>query len=143
MGRRDERGLDEAIAAGGRAYVQIALLTLAAGLAVTPAIGWFARDLNAAGMADLRWAWIVGLASFLTLPLLPLRTVVEARQLGYVINLMLIVQSVFITGLSLTLAAFGWGSRARRPLRRPGRGRSTWGWLWASAAPAPACSGWC
>jgi O-antigen/teichoic acid export membrane protein len=109
VGRGDERSLDEAIAAGARAYVRVALLTLAAGLAATPVIGWFARDLNAAGLADLRTAWVVGFASFLTLPLLPLRTVVEARQLGYVVNLMLVVQSVLITGLSLTLAAFGWG----------------------------------
>jgi O-antigen/teichoic acid export membrane protein len=106
---RDDRSLHTTLSAGARAYAKVMLLMIAVGLALTPVIGWFASDLNTEGLVDLRWAWVVGLASLMTLPLLPMRSVVEVRQLGYVVNLMLAAQSVLITSVALVLAASGWG----------------------------------
>jgi O-antigen/teichoic acid export membrane protein len=104
IGLADERALRETVAAGARAYVRVALYTLAVGLALTPLVPRFAKDLIGAEVTDLRMAWVVGLGTFLTLPLLPLRTVIEARQLGYVVNLLLTAQALMITGLSLLMA---------------------------------------
>jgi O-antigen/teichoic acid export membrane protein len=101
--------LRRVVAAGARAYFWVALGTVAAGLAVTPFVHRFARGLNGPMVVDLRRAWVVGLASFLALALVPARTVVEARQRGYVVNLLLTAQSLLITGLSLALAYRGWG----------------------------------
>ena len=45
IGQADERALRETVAAGARAYVRVALVTLAVGLALTPLVPWFAKDL--------------------------------------------------------------------------------------------------
>ena len=70
---------------------------------------WFANGLTPAEAADLRRGWLIQLAAFLPLVLLPMRSVFEARQLGYVVNLLLIGQSLLVTGASLALARAGWG----------------------------------
>ncbi len=109
VGAGDDRALGEAVAAGARAYVRVAVLTAAVGLLLTPVIPWFARDLKGVDAADLRTAWVVGLGSCGTLVLLPLRTAFEARQLGYVVNLLMTAQSLLITGTAVILARAGWG----------------------------------
>lgn len=108
-GTGDERGLRETLAAGLRAYARVVLITLGVGLALTPLVPWFASDLSAEEAADLRMGWLVGLAACPTVLLLPMRTVLEARQRGYVVNLLLTGQAVAITGMSLALAWAGWG----------------------------------
>ena len=105
----DEAALRETVAAGAWAYGKVSLATLAVGLAFTPVVPWLARDLQGADVVDLQVAWLVGLTSFLSLGLLPFRTVVEARQLGYVVNLLLTAQAIGVTLLSLGLARAGWG----------------------------------
>jgi O-antigen/teichoic acid export membrane protein len=105
----DEAALHETVAAGAWAYGKVSLWTLGVGLAVTPVVPWLARDLQGADVIDLQVAWLVGLTAFLSLGLLPFRTVVEARQLGYVVNLLLTLQALGVTLLSLGLARAGWG----------------------------------
>ena len=109
LAQRDEKALRETVAAGARAYAKVSLATAAVGLAVTPVVPWLASDLRGADVTDLKVGWVVGLSSFLSLGLLPFRSVVEAGQLGYRVNLLLTAQSVVITALSLWLAWAGWG----------------------------------
>ena len=105
----DEGALRRTVAAGARAYVGVSLLTVVVGLMLTPFVHRLAAGLTPAMVADLRRGWVIGLASFLSLALVPARTLVEARQSGYVINLMLTAQSLITTGLALVLARADWG----------------------------------
>jgi O-antigen/teichoic acid export membrane protein len=105
----DDRALRRTFAAGARAYAAVSLATVALGLAVTPFVHLLAKGLTGPMRDDLRRGWVVGLGSFLALALLPARVVVEARQCGYVVNLLLTAQSLLVTGLSLLLAWQGWG----------------------------------
>ena len=109
IGRGDDEVLGRLTAAGVRAYLRVSLLMAAAGLALTLAVPWFAAGLPRNGLGDLRRGWLVLLLARLPLALLPFRTVVEARQQGYRINLLLVAQSVLITALALVLARAGWG----------------------------------
>jgi O-antigen/teichoic acid export membrane protein len=105
----DDRTLASTVSTGVRSYLKVSALTLAVGVCLTPVIPRFAVDLNPGEGADLRRAWLVALAAFGSLGLLPLRSVVEARQLGYVVNLLLTAQSLLVTGTALLLAWKGWG----------------------------------
>ncbi len=108
-GQGDLALLRETVSAGTRSYARVSVMTVALGLSLTPLIPVFARDLSGAELIDLRWAWVLGLLAFLSLGLLPLRALIEAKQRGYVVNLALTAQSLAITGLSLFLAREGWG----------------------------------
>ena len=109
MGMGDRQSLDATVAAGIRGYLGVAALTLAAGLLMTPMIPWLAEGLVGPQVADLRRAWLIGLIAFLSLPVLTFRWVIEARQLGYVVTLLLTVQSLMTTAVALVLARAGWG----------------------------------
>jgi O-antigen/teichoic acid export membrane protein len=108
-GERDARATRETIAAGARAYLRVAAAGVVLGLLLTPFIPWFAKDLNPAQAADLRRGWVLQLAAFVPLVLLPFRSLFDARQLTYVLNLLMVGQSLLITGVSLWLARAGWG----------------------------------
>jgi O-antigen/teichoic acid export membrane protein len=105
----NERSLRQTIAAGVRAYLSVTLLTVTAGLALTPLIPRFVSQIMPATVTDLRRAWIIGMIGFLPLGLVPFRAILEARQQGYRVNLMLMGQSLMITVMSLVLAWSGWG----------------------------------
>jgi O-antigen/teichoic acid export membrane protein len=105
----DERDVQRTAGAGIRAFVKVSLGTVVIGLAVTPFVHLAARNVTPAIVADLRRAWMLGLVSFCSLALSPMRNLVDARQNGYVINLTLTVQSLVVTGLSIVLAKAGWG----------------------------------
>jgi O-antigen/teichoic acid export membrane protein len=109
LGQGDERAVRRTVAEGTRAYMRVSLITLAVGAMLTPLVPFFARDLAGPDVHDLQRAWLVGLSAVLSLWLLPLRAVLEARQLGFAVNLALTGQSVAITALSLLLARAGWG----------------------------------
>ena len=109
IGQGDHRTMQETIAAGARVYFCLVLFIMALGLAIAPIVPRFAQGLTASELVDLRHAWILQLAAFATLVSLPLRSIVEAKQLGYVINILLLIQSLLITGLSLVMARAGWG----------------------------------
>jgi O-antigen/teichoic acid export membrane protein len=128
----DERALRRTVAAGARAYFRVALVSIAFGLALTPAVHLLARDLTGPAVDDFRRAWVVGLASFLVLVLVPSRTLVEARQSGYVVNLLLTGQSLLVTGLSLLLAWAGWGITGQAVAQAAGV------WVFSLAATAVA-----
>jgi O-antigen/teichoic acid export membrane protein len=104
----DEANLQGVVAAGLRAYLTIATVTLVLGLAMGLAIDrlvvvpWSDR-------LDLRLAWFVLLLGIPPMALSPYRALAEARQQGYRINLLLIAQSLAIFGTSLGLAWLGWG----------------------------------
>src|SRR5439155_824777 len=82
-------------------YVRVSLTAVVVGLSLTAVIGWAASGLDRAGVADLRWAWVVGLLGFLPLVCIPFRAVLEAEQLGYRVNLVLTAQALLITITSL------------------------------------------
>ena len=109
LGRGDEPALRKTVAVGTRAYLSVSILTVVVGLALVPVIPRFVADLPPRYLPDLRMAWVVGLSGFLSLSLLPFRTVLDARQLGYRINLLMVAQSLLITGVALVLARGGWG----------------------------------
>lgn len=109
IGKGDSRALHETVAAGSRAYVGVSLVAFAVGLAMTPFVHWFTKGIVGPALIDLRTAWVVSLIALPTLVLLPMRSLVDAKQIGYVINLLLLAQSLLITGLSLVFARYGWG----------------------------------
>lgn len=109
LGRRDARALSRTMVAAVRSYLRVSLLLVAAGLALAPVVPWFAADLPRAGLDDLRRAWLVLLLALMPFALVPFRAIVEARQQGYRINLLLVTQSLLITAAALTLARTGWG----------------------------------
>lgn len=109
LAQGDDRGLRQAMAAASQAYLRVALAVVVAGAVVTTILPGLVAGLAPADVTDLRRAWLVGLVGLLTLALVPFRTVVEARQRGYQINLLLTAQSLLITGISLVLARAGWG----------------------------------
>ncbi len=101
------------LAAGARAYALIAVVTFAVGVAAAQWIPRLASGVEASVAIDLKWGWIIGLLGFLSLPLAPLRTVLEARQRGDVVQWLLTSQAVVITGVSLGLAYAGLGIRGQ------------------------------
>jgi O-antigen/teichoic acid export membrane protein len=108
LGRSDEEGLRATLAAGVRAYAWLAMAMLAGGIGLALAIPWLVPV--SSGMAgDLRQGYCIGLLVILLLPLSPFRLLAEAGQKAYVVNGLLIVQSLVITGLALLLARWGWG----------------------------------
>ncbi|WP_406701335.1 polysaccharide biosynthesis C-terminal domain-containing protein (plasmid) [Singulisphaera sp. Ch08] len=106
---RDERALKQSMAAAAQAYLGVSLVTLLAGFCLTPILPRFVAGLSAVDLVDLRRAWWIGLLGLLTLSLVPFRAIIEARQRGYQVNLLLIAQSLLITAISLPLARAGWG----------------------------------
>lgn len=106
---KDERALGQSMAAAAQAYLGVSLATLAAGAGLTSILPRFVSGLSPVDLADLRRAWLIGLLGLLTLSLVPFRAIIEARQRGYQVNLLLIAQSLLITGISLPLARAGWG----------------------------------
>jgi O-antigen/teichoic acid export membrane protein len=107
-GRGEGDRLRVTLATGIRAYAWIALAMLVAGVAmglviprlvpVTPGI-----------RGDLQQGFLLGLLAIVLVPLAPFRLLAEAEQKSYVVNSLLILQSLLITGLALVLAYQGWG----------------------------------
>lgn len=108
LGRGDRRALRGALAAGVRAYLGIMALALVVGAAMTPLITWQVA-VPPGLVGELRLAWLLALLSFLPTALAPFRTLAEADQRGYRVNLLMTVQCLLITALSLALARAGWG----------------------------------
>jgi len=109
LATRDEQDLQQAMASALRAYLGVAIATIGLGVLFTPMIHRFVIGLSPTDVTDLRRAWLLGLSGFLALCLVPFRSIVEARQRGYQINLLLIMQSLLITFVALPLAHANWG----------------------------------
>jgi O-antigen/teichoic acid export membrane protein len=108
LGRSDEDGLRATLAAGIRAYAWLALAMLAGGVGLALAIPRLV-PVSSASAGDLRQGFCIGLLVILLAPLSPFRLLAEAGQRAYVVNGLLIAQSLLITGLALLLAWWGWG----------------------------------
>ena len=104
----DEANLRGVVGAGLRAYLALALTTLALGLGMFLVIDRLVA-VPSGDRTDLRIAWLVLLLGIPPMVLSPYRALADARQLGYRINLLLTAQSLVIFGTSLGLAWLGWG----------------------------------
>lgn len=99
------RGL---IATGLRLYGGVTLLMVAGGalwVVFLPNL----ITLDAVGRGELRAAGVVSLIGFALTPFTVFRYVAESQQRGYVVSLLLTVQSLLTTGLLLLMAHAGWG----------------------------------
>jgi O-antigen/teichoic acid export membrane protein len=108
LGQDDRTAVVDAVRVGVRAYVSAAALMAVVALGLGAAIPVLTRspDWLADELRTGCWIWLLTLV---WLPLAPFRTLGEAGQRGYLINLLLLAQSVTTTGLALAFAALGWG----------------------------------
>lgn len=107
-GRRNVELVRQTLVAGMRAYWRLTLVMLAGGLGLAATITWLV-PVSAANAPDLRRACIIALLSIAFVPLAPFRALVEARQRGYRMNVLRLLQSLLVTALSLAVAWAGWG----------------------------------
>ncbi len=98
----DRPGLRAVLAAGTRAYLCVMMLAIAIGLLIVAVLPWLI-PVPVPVRPDLRLAGLITLVGFTTLPLIPLRSLTEADQRGYQLNLLLIGQFVLITATALLL----------------------------------------
>jgi O-antigen/teichoic acid export membrane protein len=130
----DRPAIRATLSAAIRAYLRVTLVAVGVGLAlvavlpriipVPPSARADQAMLGALGrlvggpvpiplsiVPDLRLAGLLSMVGFLMLPLIPLRSLAEADQRGYQVNLLLIGQFVVITATSLVLCGFlpPWG----------------------------------
>lgn len=129
----DRPALRGVLAAGTRAYLGVMGLAIAIGLGLVVALPWLIPvppsvrpDLWLVRLVsrllvgpiaalldrpDLRLAGLITLIGFTTLPMIPLRSLTEADQKGYRLNLLLIGQFVLITATALLLCGLRpeWG----------------------------------
>lgn len=156
LSRYDNTAVERTVAAGIRAYARVTALMILAALVL---VAFITRliPVGTENAADLTRAALVATFALLLTPFLPFRWITEARQRGYIVNTLLVVQSLVITGLSLILAYHGWGitgqfvallvgaviffgflsvlelrrmSTLRRPLLRSAASSDEWKQLW-------------
>ena len=108
IGQNDIQAIRQTLAASLRAYLGAAVFMLIGGLGLAAAITRLV-PVSAANAPDLRRGSMVLLFGLAFVPLSPFRALAEARQRGYRINALLVLQSLLITGLALVLARAGWG----------------------------------
>jgi O-antigen/teichoic acid export membrane protein len=103
---RDDSRVQNLLVAAMRAYLGVSGLMLLAGIALVAVITTV-LPVRPELSFDLRLACAISLLGLLFVPLSPLRTLFEAGQRGYVVNIALLSQSLLITGTSLL---FAWAS---------------------------------
>src|SRR5689334_23567430 len=108
VGRGDEAAVRRTMGAGMRAYLRVAALATLAGLAVTFFITRLV-PVDAGLVPDLQVACLIGVAGLLLYPLAPFRTLADASQRGWLINLVNLLQSLTTTGAAVFLAYRGVG----------------------------------
>ncbi|HWE37783.1 MAG TPA: polysaccharide biosynthesis C-terminal domain-containing protein [Isosphaeraceae bacterium] len=116
LGQGDEHALRQTVAAGVRAYlwVTIPIVLVGASLELVldrliPPPSSFTAAMVPAFRADLHRGWLVGLAGWLAVFLIPLRALTEAGQRGYRVHAILTAQALATTALMLAMARAGWG----------------------------------
>ncbi len=105
LGQNDRKAIAATLSVGIRAYAMASLVAIAVGFGLAVAIPWLV-PVSPPLRLDLRLASLVMLLGFLTMGLLPLRSLTDAAQRGYRVNLLLATQAAMIGGLSLLLS---WG----------------------------------
>ena len=108
IGQEDSAGLSRMIAAGLRVYSIVMLGSLTAGGALLAAIPIVIPSTDL-GSGELRISAAITLLSLFLTPLLVFRALADASQRSYIYWLLLTVQIILITGLSLLMAWAGWG----------------------------------
>ena len=104
----DDAGVTGALYAGIRAYLGVTGIMVAIGVLLAAAIR-VVVPVSDALAADLRLGAAVAVVALLLTPLSPYRALAEARQRGYVIHVLLLLQSLLTTALALLLAWQGYG----------------------------------
>jgi O-antigen/teichoic acid export membrane protein len=131
LGRGDEHALRQTVAAGVRAYLWVTAPIVLIGVSLEPVLDRlipppadFPTALVPAFRADLHRGWLVGLAGWLAVFLVPLRALTEASQRGYRVHALLTAQALLTTALMLaatalgsvaTAAALAWDALRRHP----------------------------
>jgi O-antigen/teichoic acid export membrane protein len=108
LGKGNRFAVQAILRAGIRIYLGVALLMLVAG-AVLALVILHLVPVSPAAAHDLKTGCWVGLLAVLVVPLSPFRALAEADQRSYLINILLIVQALTVTGMGLVLAYLGWG----------------------------------
>jgi O-antigen/teichoic acid export membrane protein len=108
IGQEGTAAVGRMIAAGLHVYGRVMLASLAGGVTLLVAIpiAMPSRDL---GQGELRISVAITLLSLILTPLLVFRALADARQRSYIYWLLLSIQFVLMTGLSLVMAWAGWG----------------------------------
>jgi len=108
IGQKDIDAIRQTLAAALRAYLGVAVVMLIGGLGLVAGITRLV-PVSTANALDLRRGCIVLVFGLAFVPLSPFRALAEARQRGYRVNALLVLQSLLITGLTLVFAWAGWG----------------------------------
>lgn len=108
VGTGDGQQIRLTLATGIKAYLKImAIMVLvggALGLLITRVV-----PVEKTLLADLQTGYWLGLLTIFLLPLTPFRLLADASQRGYFANVLIMFQSLIITGLALLLARGGFG----------------------------------
>lgn len=108
LGRSDLAAARRLMVEGIRAFVWVAVATVMTGLLIALVIPYLV-PVQPSLARDLRIACLVGLIGLALYPFFPYRVLAEGSQRGYAVNLILLAQSLTITGLALWLAWSGRG----------------------------------
>lgn len=108
IGRDDSLAERRTMAAGVRAYAKVAVPSVFCGLILASTITLW-TTVPTGLEAEARRACVVYSLGFIWLGLIPFRAILEAKQLNYVINLLLTCQAIIIAAASMLLAWWGWG----------------------------------
>ncbi|MDX2035400.1 MAG: polysaccharide biosynthesis C-terminal domain-containing protein [Isosphaeraceae bacterium] len=108
LARQDRERSIATLTVGLQIFLIFGGLTLVAALAMWLVIGRII-PVDSADILDLRIAWGISLVSLLPTAVAPFRSLADAGQRGYRINLALAMQSLMIFGLSCGFARLGWG----------------------------------
>ena len=108
IGRGDHQSERRTMAVGVRAYAFVSILSVVGGLFLAATIPFWTNVPDGLE-TEARQACVVYSLGFLWLGLIPFRAAIEARQLGYVLNLLLTGQALIIASSSMVLAWWGWG----------------------------------
>jgi O-antigen/teichoic acid export membrane protein len=108
IGQDDRTAVARMVAAGLRAYCLITPVLLTGGICLVAALP-YVISLATLSPGELRIAGAIAILPVLLTPLLTFRALAEARQRSYLYWLLMAVQVLVLTGLSLLMAWAGWG----------------------------------
>jgi len=108
IGRSEASAVRNLLWAGLRAYSRVTLGMVAAAVGLVVALPKLV-SLELVSSDELRRAGLILFTVFLVTPLSVFRALTEAEQRGYIVNVLLVIQSVLMTGLLLATAWAGWG----------------------------------
>lgn len=108
VGRGDSDEVRAWLSTGMKMYAGLMLIMLACGAVLVAALPSAIRS-NVIPPDEIRTAGAILLVPVALIPLYVCRAVIELRQMGYLVNLLLIWQSVIATVTALVTAYYGWG----------------------------------